>query len=163
MTTTQPAARMSRADPEFVERQHAERRHWGGPIVGGFYVTMGGVHLGIVADDPETYRHFADGALFAFISDAWQDIFMPHAAVFGLLLMAGEITLGTLLLIGGRCAKIGWIGVIAFHVALMLFGFGTWLWCIPALVVLVLLARRDNSVSWAQEPRSSTETEKVHR
>ena len=36
-----------------------------------------------------------------------------------------------------------WYGVLAFHLLLMLFGFGFWLWSIPALVVLVWLARRD--------------------
>lgn len=126
-----------------------EGRHWGGPVVGGFYLVMGGVHLGLVAADTETYRHFADTALFPFIRDAWQQIFMQDAAVFGLLLMAGEVILGTLLLIGGRCAAIGWIGVIAFHLALMLFGFAAWVWCIPALAVLVLLARRDNTAIWS--------------
>lgn len=133
------------------------RRHWGGPVVGGFYLAMGGVHLGIVAADPQTYRHFADGAFFPFIRDGWQDIFMPHAAVFGLLLMAGELTLGTLLLLGGRSAMVGWVGVIAFHLALMLFGFGTWVWCIPALAVLVLLARRDNSTTWGKQLSTTRE------
>jgi hypothetical protein len=33
--------------------------------------------------------------------------------------------------------------VIAFHALLMLFGFGFWFWSIPALVVLVHLARRE--------------------
>ena len=68
---------------------------------------------------------------------------MADPAVWGLLLMAGELTLGTLLLVGGRAARWGWYGVIGFHLLLMLFGFGFWLWSVPALVVLVLLARRD--------------------
>ena len=28
----------------------------------------------------------------------------------------------------------------------MLFGFGIWLWCVPALAALVYLARRDTSL-----------------
>jgi hypothetical protein len=31
-------------------------------VVGGFHLSMGGVHLGIVAADPQLYRHFADEA-----------------------------------------------------------------------------------------------------
>jgi hypothetical protein len=31
----------------------------------------------------------------------------------------------------------------------MLFGFGVWLWCLPALVLLTYLARRDTTALWA--------------
>ena len=124
------------------------RRHWGGPVVGGFYLSIGGVHLGLVAADPQTYRHFADEGLFAFVRTGWQDVFMSAPAVFGLLLALGETVLGVLLLLGGRFATVGWAGVIAFHVLLMLFGFGFWLWCLPALAVLVTLARKDTTTTW---------------
>jgi hypothetical protein len=40
--------------------------------------------------------------------------------------------------------------VIVFHVLLMLFGFGVWLWSVPAVAALVLLARRDTSTMWAE-------------
>jgi hypothetical protein len=75
---------------------------------------------------------------------------MAHPAVYGLLLAAGETSLGILLLVGGRFATVGWAGVIVFHVLLMLFGYGTWLWCLPALAVLVHLARRDTSTLWGR-------------
>ena len=55
----------------------------------------------------------------------------------------GEAVLGTALLLGGTAARWGYAGVIAFHVALMLFGWGFWMWSVPALVFLVWLARRD--------------------
>jgi hypothetical protein len=126
------------------------RRHWGGPVVGGFYLSMGGVHLGIVAADTETYRHFADAGLFPFVRDGWQNIFMTQPAAFGLALMAGEMALGILLLLGGRFATVGWAGVVVFHVLLMLFGFGIWLWCIPALTALVYLAHKDTTTIWAR-------------
>ena len=128
------------------------RRHWGGPVVGGFYLSMGGVHLGLVAADTETYRHFADDGLFGFVRDGWQDVFMAHPAAFGLLLAAGETVLGILLLRGGRAADVGWAGVIAFHVLLMLFGFGFWLWSLPALVRAGALARRDQTAHLVVTP-----------
>ena len=128
----------------------ARGRHWGGPVIGGFYLSMGGVHLGLVAAGTETYRHFADAGLFEFVRDGWQEIFMAQPVVFGLLLMAGETALGILLLLGGRWASVGWAGAIAFHLLLMLFGFGIWLWCIPALAALVVLARKDTSTIWSE-------------
>jgi hypothetical protein len=112
-------------------------------LVGGFYLSMGGLHLGIVAADPQFYRSFADQALFAFVRDGWADIFMANPRLWGLAMVAGETLLGALLLAGGRYAKLGWAGVIVFHLLLMLFGFGIWAWCIPALTVLFLLARAD--------------------
>jgi hypothetical protein len=117
----------------------------GRQLVGGFFLTMGGVHLGLVCADPQIYRHFADAGLFPFVRDGWSDIVMAAPAVWGLLLMTGEIVLGALLLVGGRAARWGWYGVIAFHLLLMLFGLGFWLWSIPALVLLVALARHDHA------------------
>lgn len=111
--------------------------------VGGFYLFTGGVHLGIVAAGPEFYRHFADGALFDFVSSGWQDIFMAHPVAWGLVMAAGETALGVLLLRGGRWAKWGWAGVVAFHLALMLFGWGFWIWSVPALAFLILVAGKD--------------------
>ena len=115
----------------------------GGSLVGGLYLVTGGVHLGIVAADPGVYRHFADNALVPFVRDRWADVFMAAPTFWGLSLMAGEIGLGTLLLLGGRWAKAGWTGVIAFHVLLVLFGIGFLLWSIPMLCLVGVLAVRD--------------------
>jgi hypothetical protein len=112
-------------------------------FVGGFYLTMGGINAGIVFADPQTYQHFADGAYLGFVTEQWQAIVMADPALWGLLLAFGEICLGTLLLQGGRAVRIGWVGVLSFHVLLMLFGPGIWLWCIPVLVVLVPACRAD--------------------
>lgn len=111
-------------------------------LVGGLYLVTGGVHLGIVAADTGFYRHFADDAL-PFVRDRWADVFMAAPVFWGLCLAVGEIVLGTLLLLGGRWAKAGWLGVIAFNVLLLLFGVGFLLWVLPALVVLTVLAVRD--------------------
>lgn len=57
---------------------------------------------------------------------------------------AGEGILGLLLLVGrGRLRAVGWVGVIVFHVALMTFGWGFWLWSVPALALLVPAAVSD--------------------
>jgi hypothetical protein len=111
--------------------------------VGCFFLFTGGVHLGMVAADTEIYRHFADGSIFPLVEELWTDVFMAHAVIWALLVMAGELAMGVLLLRGGSAAKVGWVGVIAFHVALLLFGWGFWVWSVPALVFLVWAARRD--------------------
>ena len=105
-------------------------------MAGGFFLTMGGIHVGLVAADPETYRHFADSALFGFVRTGWAEVFMAHPALWGLLLAAGELTLGVLLLLGGATARWGWVAIMVFQVLLMLFGWGFWFWSLPALAVL---------------------------
>jgi hypothetical protein len=121
-------------------------------FVGGFYLTMGGINAGIVFADPQAYEHFADVAYLDFVTQQWRAIVMAIPSFWGLLLAVGEIFLGTLLFRGGRGARIGWVGVLAFHVLLMLFGPGTWLWCIPALAVMVPAARADWPQLGEQQP-----------
>jgi hypothetical protein len=120
--------------------------------VGGFFLAMGGVHVGIVSADTETYRHFADRALFGFVRTGWSDIFMASPHLWGLALAAAELLMGVLLLSGGRPSRIGWIGVVTFHVLLMLFGWGIWAWCLPALFFLVRSARKDWAPLAGQAP-----------
>lgn len=112
-------------------------------VVGCFFLMTGGVHLGIVAADAEFYRPFADDALLPFVRDGWSEVVMARPELYGLLLMAGEIVLGSALLVGGRAAAFGWAGVIAFHLLLVLFGWGFLFWVVPALAVVVPLAWRD--------------------
>jgi hypothetical protein len=117
-------------------------------VVGCFFLWTSGIHVGIVAAGPDFYRHFADGALVPGLADAWQTVFMAHPAVAGLVVAAGEALVGLLLLAstGGR-RRIGWLGTVAFHAALMCFGFGFWVWCLPALTLLVRGMRSDRDVT----------------
>jgi hypothetical protein len=136
------------------ERDHPRARHARRirRFVGGFYLTMAGINAGLVLADPRSYQHFADGAYLDFVTEQWNDIVMANPTLWGLLLAAGEIVLGVLLLSDGPAARVGWVGVIAFHVLLMLFGPGTWLWCIPALAALVPAAWADWPQLDAREP-----------
>ncbi len=112
-------------------------------VVGGFFLVMGGVHLGLVSSDPQVYRDFADNGLFDFVRTGWREIVMAAPAVYGLLLMAGEVLAGALLIAGGHAARFGWAAVIVFHLLLLVFGWWVWAWAVPALFLLVTLARHD--------------------
>lgn len=142
---------MSSQDPAAIVMERAPAR---GPVetivgrrgrvaTGGFFLITSGVHLGIVMADPSFYARFANGALLPLVRHGWAEVFMAAPAFWGLCLFLGEVLLGVLLLAGGRAARVGWAGVIAFHVVLMLFGFGFWVWSLPALLLLVFLARSD--------------------
>src|SRR5687767_1038803 len=119
-------------DPEGGKRTGLRRK-----IVGGFFLYTGGVHLGIVAAGPDFYAPFARETFISLVGQAWERVFMASPVGWGLALSVGEAALGVLLLRGGVWVKAGWAGVIAFHVALMLFGWGFWLWSVPALAFLI--------------------------
>ena len=124
-------------------------------IVGSFFLWTSGIHVGVAAIDPESYRHFADSAVMAWVERGWNEIFMANPRAWGLAVAAGELILGLLLLSGGIAAKVGWLGVSGFNVALVLFGWAFLIWAGPAVAVLVLLARRDWPLIDTREPRAA--------
>lgn len=133
-------------DPELSRLGRPRLGHsgLGRRIVGTFFLSMAGVHVGIVAADPQFYGPFADASAVPFVREAWAEVFMAHPAFWGLMVALAETLLGLALLAGRRWAKLGWAGVITFHVLLVLVaGWGILTWCVPALAVLVVLARRD--------------------
>ena len=119
---------------------------------GGLFTGGSLVHIAIVVTGTETYRHFADTAFILFVKQAWLSVFMPHAALFGLLLAALELAVGLLILAGGRKTTIGLLAAIVFHLGLMLFGWGFWFWSAPMLAMLIALLRYD--FGNAMRPRS---------
>ncbi len=124
-------------------------------IIGSFFLWTSGIHVGVATIDPSSYRHFADAAVMAWVERGWNEVFMANPRVWGLAVAAGELMLGLLLLRGGYAAKVGWLGVIGFHLALVLFGWGFLIWSAPALAVLMVLTRRDWPRLSTWEPTSS--------
>ena len=111
--------------------------------VGGFYLMMSGINTGLAIGDPQVYDTFAKGGLFAFVRTGWSDVVMADPRLWILLLAAGEATMGVLLLVGGRAARMGWVAVLAFHALLLLFGWGVWAYAVPAIALLARLLRHD--------------------
>jgi len=121
--------------------------------VGGFFLWTSGIHVGIVAADPVFYQHFADSALVPGLAPAWRSVFMSHAALYGLVVASAEAALALLLLGSPRSRRAGWCGVVGFHAALLCFGWGFWVWSLPALALLVRSARRDWSGAYGPGSR----------
>lgn len=111
--------------------------------IGGFYLVMAGINIGIVVGDAETYRHFADHGLFSFVRDGWLDIVMAAPGVWIGLLAGGEIAIGMALLAGGRWTVPGYAAVVVFHLVLVLFGWGILIWSGPVLLLMSLVFRRE--------------------
>ena len=133
-TTSRPAAAL--APPHRPGR--VARLAFGAMFTGG-----AAIHVVIVLTGTETYRHFADTAFIPFVKQGWLSVFMPHAALLGLLLAAFELAVGLLILAGGPKTRLGLLAAIVFHLGLMLFGWGFWLWSVPMLAMLVAMLRFD--------------------
>jgi hypothetical protein len=115
----------------------------GRTTLAALYVASAGVHCVLVATNPEAYRDFADHAVAPFVATAWHDVFMSDPTAWGLTVALAEVLLASALLIGGGWRRLGYAGVIAFNLALTLFGWGFWLWSAPALLLIVPLALAD--------------------
>lgn len=126
--TTQPAT-----SPDSVTVYRAI--HWGFTALFGAGAC---VHMFLAVTTPESYRPFADAALFDWVYDGWQDIFMSHPSLWALVLATAELAIAVLLV---KSPRAGYLAVIAFQLALMLFGWGFWLWSVPALSLAVPAAR----------------------
>lgn len=104
---------------------------------------MAGVHIGVVVADPLVYASYGEQTSFPWVRSAWGSVFMAHPALWGLFAALLEVGIGTLLLLGGRPARLGWVGVISFQVALIVFGWGYLFWIVPAAALAWLAARHD--------------------
>ena len=110
-------------------------------VIGGFFLVMAGINIGLVVVDGSVYRHFAEGGLFEFVSTGWRTIVMEHPGFWIGLLAAGELAIGAAILAGSRWARAGYAAAVTFQLALMLFGWGFWVWSVPAITVLTLAVR----------------------
>ncbi|HVQ89217.1 MAG TPA: hypothetical protein VMT88_13660 [Actinomycetes bacterium] len=107
--------------------------------VGALFLVSAGIHIGIASAGPQTYRHFADQSPIPLVQNLWSDVFMAHPTAWGFAVAIGELVIGLLILSAGRWLQWGLAAAIGFHVALMLFGFGFWLWSLPMLAVLIAM------------------------
>jgi hypothetical protein len=98
------------------------------------------IHVWLGTFRPETYRHFADGAP-DWVRNAWRDVFMAEPRSWALALATGELLIAVLLLAWPR---LGYLAVLGFTAALVLFGWGFLIWSGPvfALVLTAMVRER---------------------
>lgn len=91
----------------------------------------------------DNYEKFADGSYLAFVRDTWRSLVVPNHYVFISLLVLFELAVGILVLSGGKRTQLALGAAFAFHVALLSFGWGFYLWSLPMLGALGLLLRAE--------------------
>jgi hypothetical protein len=127
-------------------RHHGEgARRLGRAGVGALYLGAGAlVNAGFLIRGDD-YQGFADGAYVSFVRETWESLVVPHHEPFIWLLVAFEATVGVLALSGGRRTQAAYALAIAFHVALLSFGWGFYVWSIPMIWALVQLLRSERA------------------
>ena len=109
--------------------------------VGGLYIGAGAAVNALFLLRGDDYAEFADGAYVRFVRDTWREVVVPHHHEWIALLIAFELGVGVLALLGGRRTQIGYVAAITFHVALLSFGWGFYLWSVPMVWALSVLLR----------------------
>ena len=104
----------------------------GGAAVNAFFLLRG--------DD---YAKFADGSYLAFVRRTWRTLVVPNHETWISLLIVFEVMVGLLAMRGGRRTQLAYAAAIAFHVALLSFGWGFYLWSVPMIAALSQLLRAE--------------------
>jgi hypothetical protein len=126
------------------DRRAARVGRW---AVAVLFVGAGAIVNAILLATGENYADFSSGTYVAFVRDTWRDVVVPNHYLFISLLIAFETAVGLLVLAGGMRSRLGLVAAIAFHVALLSFGWGFYLWSIPMIGALSLLLRAERQPS----------------
>jgi len=124
-------------------RRSARARRMARSALGVLYVVFGAVVNATLLATGTDYGAFADASPIPWVRESWALLVAPHQLLWISLLIVFEAALGLLVVSGGRRTVVALAGMIGFHLALMTFGWGFWVWCVPMLVALALLLRAE--------------------
>jgi hypothetical protein len=126
-------------------RRHPDARRAGRIAMALLYIPAGALVNAVFIVRGDDYANFADGAYLAFVRHTWHTLVVPNHHWFIWALIAFEFAVGVLALVGGRATQLAYALVIAFHVGLMSFGFGFWLWALPMIAATAALLRAERA------------------
>jgi hypothetical protein len=132
-------------------------RYVGRAAVGVLFIVGGALLHLINLVSGVDYAGFADQAHFAWVTDAWRSVVAPNQVLFIGLLMMFEATVGVLTISGGRRTQLGMMGVIAFYLALWLFGWFETAWILVMIPAMLLLLRAERRAAAAPAPSGHVE------
>jgi hypothetical protein len=89
------------------------------------------------------YAGFADASWSALVTDTWESVVVPHHHLFIGLLVVFELVVGLLVLVPGLPRRGALAAMIAFHVALLAFGWAFAVWAVPMVWALARLLRAE--------------------
>jgi hypothetical protein len=124
-----------------------QARYIGRAAVGVLFIVGGALLHVINLATGGDYAGFAGPAHFAWVTHAWNAVVVPNHILFIGLLAVFEATAGVLIISGGRRTQLGYLAVIAFYLALWLFGWIETVWALVILPAMLLLLRAERHVA----------------
>lgn len=128
-------------------RRHPAALRTGRLGVGLLYLVGGAAMNALFLLRGDDYAKFADGAYIAFVRHTWRTVVVPNHHAWIALLIAFEVAVGVPALLSGRRSQLAYTAAIAFHIALLAFGWGFYLWSLPMTAALVILLRAERRAS----------------
>jgi uncharacterized membrane protein YphA (DoxX/SURF4 family) len=95
----------------------------------------------------DDYADFAKGSYIPYVRDTWASLVVPSHEVFIWVLVAFELAVGMLVMLGGQRTQLAYVAAIAFHIALLSFGWGFYVWSVPMLLAMGRLLRAERSAA----------------
>ena len=138
-------------------RRHRRALHTARLAFAVLYIVGGAAANTLFLLRGDDYAKFADASAVPFVRHTWHTLVVPNHAAWIMLLILFELAVGLLALLGGRETQFAYVAAIAFHVALLSFGWGFLLWSLPMITSLaVLLSAERRAVSVTPPPRART-------
>jgi hypothetical protein len=125
--------------------RHSSALRLGRRTTGVLYLAAGAAMNGWFLLRGDDYGEFADGAYLPFVRHTWETVVVPNHHWWIALLIVFEVALGVLALAGGRRTQAAYGLAIAFHVALLSFGWGFYAWSLPMIACFVVLLRGERA------------------
>ena len=133
-----------------------QARYVGRAAVGVLFIVGGALlHVVNLATGGD-YAGFADPSHFAWVTQTWNAVVVPNHILFIGLLAVFEATAGVLTISGGRKTQLGYLAVIAFYLALWLFGWIETAWVLIMLPAMLLLLRAERRAAPGDTGRASS-------
>jgi hypothetical protein len=121
-----------------LRARHHERSRRVAVVAVAFMWVVGGALVNLLTlVQGGDYSGFADGSPSTFVTDTWESLVVPHAAVVIGLLVGFEAVAGLLVLVPGRTRQVALGLLVAFDLLLVSFGWGFLLWTVPVTAGLV--------------------------
>jgi hypothetical protein len=116
---------------------------WGVVAVALLFVPAGALVNAAYLLAGRDYAGFADASWSALVTDTWESVVVPHHHLFIGLLVVFELVVGLLVLVPGLPRRVALAAMIAFHVALLAFGWTLAVWSVPMVWALARLLRAE--------------------
>lgn len=130
--------------------------------VGTLYLAAGAAVNAWFLIRGDNYAKFAANSYLGFVRHAWRDLVVPNHYIWISLLITFELAVGVLALLGGRRTQVAYGAGIAFHAALLSFGWGFYLWSVPMIAALVRLLHAERRAGRTAHNHETTMTAPLH-